>query len=430
MEQESAQSVLARLLRSAGQAAANSAVTPTRALRLAMARAAEQSVGLNLSVLGVTEEVMPLDEALESLAPEMMLLALGRGGDPVGLAAFDLQLRTATVEVQTVGALRPAPAAERRITDADAALCAPLVTGFLADLAQTALDTSLEGWADGVDAGVRLPDARAAGMILEDCVMRLVRLSLELGGSERQGELLVALASGPKAHPAKMSRKPPHFTEALRASVMRAPAELHAVLHRLPMSLRDVEGFKVGQVLPLTGVTVGSVRLEGPDGGCVGQARLGQVTGLRAVRIEQTARIEMRDAALGQHLSDAVAMADDLGAGLSMLGEGGALPGPLQSGEPEMMPEMAGGADFGSAMDGGEDAQDFMAEAGFDAAPLGDLGMEDPGPAEAGETPGLGDFPPIGDFPDLSDAAEDGGDTFGFDATPMTEPDPQEAETS
>ena len=52
----------------------------------------------------------------------------------------------------------------------------------------------------------------------------------------------------------------------------------------LPIS--KIEEFEVGQVLELAGTTVGSVTLVGADGKPVATARLGQVAGKRAVRVE------------------------------------------------------------------------------------------------------------------------------------------------
>ena len=51
----------------------------------------------------------------------------------------------------------------------------------------------------------------------------------------------------------------------------------------------------VGDVLPLSGATVGSVRLFAPDDVMVGKARLGQSAGMRAVRIQAPPEPELRD---------------------------------------------------------------------------------------------------------------------------------------
>ncbi len=76
------------------------------------------------------------------------------------------------------------------------------------------------------------------------------------------------------------------WAAAMAAAVGLAPAELHAVLHRMRLSLRQVDGFHVGQVIALPGITVGSVRLEATDGRLLARARLGQMAGLRAVRVQ------------------------------------------------------------------------------------------------------------------------------------------------
>jgi flagellar motor switch protein FliM len=70
------------------------------------------------------------------------------------------------------------------------------------------------------------------------------------------------------------------------AAVSQAPAALQAVLHKMHLTLGYVDGLQVGDVLPLSGATVGSVRLFAPDDVMVGKARLGQSAGMRAVRIQ------------------------------------------------------------------------------------------------------------------------------------------------
>ncbi len=294
MEDLSPQSVLRRLLRDAGEAAKSSTVTPARAIRLAMARSAEASVGLSVTVQEVSERVMPLDEALAALDDGLMLITLGQGYEIKGFAAVDLQARTAVVEVQTVGRPRDADASPRKITSADAALCAPMITHFLEDLARTAEDTALGGWADDQRAGDLIPDARSAAMMLQDRMLRIVRMTFGLGGGTRMGTILVALPSqtGPDLMP---SPKQPSFADVLQSAVMDAPAELSAVLHRMTLNVAEVEALEVGQMVALSGGSVAGVRLEGPDGDCVAEARLGQVTGLRAVRIERAGAPMMSD---------------------------------------------------------------------------------------------------------------------------------------
>lgn len=297
MKQEGAQSVLQRLMRSA-QEVAREPVTSARALRLAMARSAERSVGLALTVIGVTEEVMPLDALLKQVDPAWMLMSIGADERLLGFAGLDLEARTAVVEVQTLGALRTAPAADRPVTASDAALCAPFVARFLSDFAVTSDGTPLSGWTDDLAAGARFADARAVGMVLPEADMRLVRLSLDLGTGDRQGMLALALPVRRAALRPERTGPGPGFADLLQANLMQAPAVLTAVLHRLRLPLTAIDGFAIGQAIPLSGVTVRSVRLEGPDGTAVAEGRLGQITGLRAVRIETRGAAEIADVSL------------------------------------------------------------------------------------------------------------------------------------
>jgi flagellar motor switch protein FliM len=80
----------------------------------------------------------------------------------------------------------------------------------------------------------------------------------------------------------------------LRGALQEAPTELEAVLARMTLPMSKVEDFQVDQVIPLAGTTVGSVRLLGPSGEYIAMARLGQVAGKRAVRLEMES-IELQD---------------------------------------------------------------------------------------------------------------------------------------
>jgi flagellar motor switch protein FliM len=62
----------------------------------------------------------------------------------------------------------------------------------------------------------------------------------------------------------------------------------------MTMPIHKLEGFEVGQVLNLAGTTVGSVTLTGPGGIIITTARLGQVAGKRAVRVQHS-RVELQD---------------------------------------------------------------------------------------------------------------------------------------
>jgi flagellar motor switch protein FliM len=277
------ESVLRRLAQAARPA--EPAVTPARALRMAMIRAAERSSGLALGIVSVTDETASLDGLLRAIEPDLMLISLARDSLVSGLVGVDLELRTALIEVQTMGRLGRQAAESRPITATDAALSLPLIAALIAELSQDTGETDAASWASGHHPEGRINSLRAAEMMLPDAEYRLVRIAVALGSGDRRGALLLAIATARTAT-AGTATTGPRFADALRANVMAAQAELNAVLHRLHLPLFTAEGLAVGQVLSLPGVTVTSVRLEGPDGRMVGRGRLGQSAGLRAIRME------------------------------------------------------------------------------------------------------------------------------------------------
>ncbi len=271
-------------------------MTPSRALRQAFSRAAETSVQLAVTVLGVTEEEGPLEQMLDQIDEAHLLVEVVGQGMLAGLAAMDVQTRSAVIELSTMGKLSAVAAVPRPVTGTDVMLCTPLVAEFLTLLPGFCADTTLDGWADGYVAGGRIASRRAAGLRLPDAVYRIARLTLDFGGAARQGEVVLMLpAHHAEAPPPPVADAPSKWAEQMVEAVGAAPANLHAVLHRLRLPIHQVEAFDVGQVIPLPGVTVSSVRLEGPDGALAARARLGQVSGMRAVRIEAMPVPELKD---------------------------------------------------------------------------------------------------------------------------------------
>lgn len=280
--------MLRRLLKAKDEAEPQGEMTAGRVVRLAIARAADETLGLALTVLGVNIETEGLDPVVKRLAGDWMLLGLLRGDEVVGIAGLDLQARAAAIEMQTLGQLRGTPANERAITPSDVALCAPLITSLLAEMEDASVDMDLAGWTTGAHVGARIINDRAVGLALAETRYRFVQMTLDLGVEDRQGTVLLALPVSPaKTKEADTGvSKTDSFSANFQATVMEAPAILHAVLHQMSLPLSKVAGFQVGDMLPLPGVTVGSVRIEGAGGQVLGRARLGQVTGMRAVRLE------------------------------------------------------------------------------------------------------------------------------------------------
>ena len=390
MTQAASPSVLRRLARAPGSFRPP-LLTPARALRLACSRAAERSVNLRLSVLGIGDETQRLDDVLGTLDASLMILSLADDAGFSGLAALDTEARAAVIESQTLGAVLPRPSDPRPVTAADVALSEPFVTRLLAELDSATESTVLDGWARGHRVESRFASAREAGLNLADGQYRVVRFTLDFGAGGRQGLLILALPAGGEvvAEPPEPAPDPARFGQALQASVLAAPATLNAILHRMRLPFQMVEGFAPGQVVPLQGCTVSSVRVEGPDGRLVARARLGQMSGQRALRIEQPLPSRV--------LSDLVP---------PFAGGGGAVP-------PGRGLPLAAGIGAGG-FPGGGFPDEGLEDAGLSAGALAEGALAAGGFPAAGLA--QGGFPQA-DFPDLPDAESDLGDdgfpTFG-----------------
>ncbi len=271
-------------------------LTSSRAVRLALTKAANDTIGLVLTVMGMGEDVQPLDDLLGGLDDTLMLIGLQRNGQLAGILALDMQMRAAVMEMQTVGRLIAKQAEDRTPTGTDKTMCDPVLAAFLTALPLAMAGTELDGWVDGALLGDRIDSRRVAGLVLDDRDYRTLRLTVDLGVADRQGALLLALPLATKtAVPARDPVDDMDWGTQFRAVVADAPASLEAQLHRFTIPLAQARALRAGQVLPLPGCTVNSVRIMSPDGHKIAQAKLGQLGGMRAVRIEQAPAPQMRD---------------------------------------------------------------------------------------------------------------------------------------
>jgi flagellar motor switch protein FliM len=227
-----------------------------------------------------------------------MILALGGGADGVqfaGVVALDLQLRSALVEVQTTGILSPSDAQDRPVTSVDAALATPVVDGFVADLCAHAQGSELQGWLDDLRVVDRFDSPRTTGLKLGEGTYRTMRLAMDFGVGGRSGEVLIAVKVAPAAQITSDENPGAEWARDLSDVVHSAPVELRAVLHRTKITLRDIEGLEVGQLLPLHGCRVNAVALEGQGRHVVARGRLGQVNGMCAIRVQADHPMTMQD---------------------------------------------------------------------------------------------------------------------------------------
>lgn len=332
-------------------------LSPAKALRIAAAKAAEDTIGLVLQVLEVSEEKSAISR-LPGEVPEHALLSLLEGPENAyGLAIFDRNTVAAIVEQQTVGRVLSLAPDVRPPTATDSVMCAPLCDRMLrlfeAQLAELPDPPAVAGY----HTAAQLREARSIAIAFDDVPYRLYRLKLLLGREGREGEILLIFPHMPVASgPAQGHGH--DFGAAFQEAVMKTEARLDTVLHRVSLTLSDVAGLQEGMMIPIPREALSRVELRAGER-LISRARLGQINGKRALRVVLTTE---DDDALEAELSSS--------GGFDMAALGG-----------EGFPALSGGMQ-------------------------GEMGMEGDLPA-LGDLPAMGELPPLGDLPPLEDMAGD-----------------------
>jgi len=195
-----------------------------------------------------------------------------------GLFLIDPPLRSTILEMLTMGRLLPPSENQRAVTRTDAVMTIPFADELLKELGRVGFGgEDLDPAA--YDIGP-LDDLRTAGLVMTQGTYRCWRITVQLGGADAQGEMMIALRQDTE-EPVQDVLASPDWSARLRGALEDAPAEMDAVLAQLTLPIAKIEDFAVGDVLHLAGTTVGSVTLCAADGDVIAQARLGQVAGKR-----------------------------------------------------------------------------------------------------------------------------------------------------
>jgi len=268
-------------------------MTPAKALRLALSKAAQDELSLALRVQGVVESRVNQPGLLEALSDDLLLLLLEGPQGGLGVAALDIQALAALIEVQTMGQVLKMPATQRRATATDSAMCEPLLGRALQEFEGHLAGSAAERWAAGFRCGERVENLRLLGLRIEEMDFRLFRISLDMADGAKQGELLLALPADGCVQRKTGADGGRGWARKLQKTVQASHVELLAVLHRTQMPLAVATAFKTGDLVPVPQSAIGEVQLEGTDGRLVGVARLGQQNGYRALRITDGAAADV-----------------------------------------------------------------------------------------------------------------------------------------
>lgn len=376
MVSDTSNAVLRRKASAAHEAWQGRAMSPVKALKLALARAADDVLGLALAVSSVEADEPGAEDMVADLREGSLLMLLDGPGGALGVLSLEVPLVAGLVEMLTMGRVLKLPTDERRVTRTDAAMIGPLIDDAMEKLAALLSDRPEEAMLAGFRFGVMLENPRMVELALDAQDFRRFRMQVDIAGL-RQGEATLAL---PLRDPAELASAEGEADEGggqatptLKPRIVKARAQLNAVLHVVRMPLSRIAALQPGDLLDVPRNALADTELRGLDGKRLTEVRLGQLNGFRAVRL-----------APGQ--GAVAAGGGDAGIG--------AAPADITGPEPAAtaMPETEARHDRTSG-DSGSD-QDGFPE-------LGDL-------PELGALPELGDLPELGGLPALDDPAMTG----------------------
>lgn len=273
---------------STAPAAAAGQSTPVQALSRVWSRCIADQLPMVVQAIRASASMVSLAEALDTIEADGFAALLGDGAQGFGLFVMDQQGFSAVVEAMTIGRLATRPATQRRATATDAALLATLIDSCFAAL--PVMDT---GGAGSAMAAARfnrqIVDHRLLPILLEECAYdRLVLNGLFVCGAiEREFSVTVLLPQQvePKPVAGNSAARDDPWGRELEQAVLAAPAQLCAELGRIPISVARLAGLKPGDCLTLPLSALEEIALRDLQGRVLGQGRLGQSRGMRAIRL-------------------------------------------------------------------------------------------------------------------------------------------------
>lgn len=263
------------------------AMSPAKAMRLALAKSADDLFGLALTVSTLEQTDMSAKSVLSGVAEGDLLLLLDGAGGERGAVMADCQLVSALIEMQISGHVRKAEAAPRPYTRTDAAMMSPLVDDLMrrfdAHLAEAAPSYRPRAFR----FGDKIEDARALSLALSGDRFDMFNLTLDIADGAKTGSLRVAVPRRPPVRAEPGAAVPAAQSDAHRLEqvAMNAEVVLDAVIARMELPLNRICALKKDMVIPLSPEALSQSELLAPPRHLVAPVRLGQVNGMRAVRI-------------------------------------------------------------------------------------------------------------------------------------------------
>lgn len=394
-------SILQRKAQAGKQEHQARAMSVPKALRVSIAKIADQKFEMALAVIGATQERCEGDALSEKIDESALLIVLdGPLGSVCGVMVGP-ELVGALIQQQTMGTVSKTASSERELTSTDAALCAPLLDEMFQRshaLLETDADRDI---LCPYKFGARVEDKRLLALALDKSEYNIINLTIDVAAGAYQSTLTLLLPVLEKGTSLVLAdepeiKKPPRTLE---KTVLNIHADLTAVLDRVNLPLSDLSKLTPGDVLSLNPDAFDTVEIMTRDRRIVSRGAMGQLEGKRAVQLVDpnaaSNRMMEKPGELGQMEMSPV---QPMSSGMSNEPMG-APPG-MELGAIEHEPSEA--LDLPDLPDL-PDMPDLPALDGDDGMPdFSDL----PGLSDDGGLPDLPEIPNLPDLPDLDGAGE------------------------
>lgn len=252
-----------------------------KALRRALSRSADVLWDLALVAQSVDIDVLDQDGVVDALTAGDLLVVLDGPDSVLGLATIDREVLTALVEVQTIQQVTQVPVDDRPLTATDAAMAAPFMDDVLKRFAANLEDNPLRAGLEGFRFGAMIEDKRAAANLLNAPAYQGFRTSVDLALGRRKGRIGFFLPQQTAASSQPAQSEPGRYEQAMKF----LPVAIEATLARIALPLGTVESLKPGDLLPLSPSVIDNVELRAGRSPVVAKGRIGQMNGMRAVRL-------------------------------------------------------------------------------------------------------------------------------------------------
>ncbi|MFK7868458.1 MAG: FliM/FliN family flagellar motor C-terminal domain-containing protein [Roseobacter sp.] len=388
-------SVLQRKAQAGKQEHQARAMSVPKALRLSLAKVADDLLDLPMTVIGIVPEQRSGDNLAETFDDTSMLILLDGPYRVSAGISFGHKFVSALVQQQTMGKILSIPEEPRHMTATDASLCAPLIEA-LTDKVHAILETDEDRvLVSKYRFGARCDTPRLFDLALTAQDYQIYKLTVEVSGGAFQSGVTLYLPIVEKKHEilkdpdGGASQKPKK--PGMYKTAMSLNAELTAVLSRERRSLFKLSQLKPGDTFPISPGAFDNIELLDGSGQKVCVGALGQVDGMRALKLHSLSEDGQKRAKAG----DSFALAEQKGAEPDYDGLGDFpnldLPASLPDLEMEAdLPELPDLGDLPDMIENGGALPDLPDLPALDSDAVGDL-------------PDLPDLPDLDDLPDLPD---------------------------